>query len=58
MSIAKRPPMVKGHEYDAFCDRRTYCYLRKPGVSSSIKRSFRRRWRSTARAEIAAALTD
>ena len=56
--IAKRPKMINGSEYDAFCDRRVYCYLGRPGVARAIKRTYRRRWRREARSEIAAALID
>jgi len=56
--IAKRPKMINGSEYDAFCERRVYCYLGRPGVARAIKRAYRRRWRREARSEIAAALID
>ena len=53
MSKTTRPPLKQqGEETDTFTRwRRLYCYLQRAGVTSGIKRDYRRRARHKANEE-------
>ena len=44
-------PLKNGAEYDCFYARGIYCYLKKAGVASSIKKYYNRRTRRTWKAK-------
>ena len=47
--MGTRQKLRGGDEWDVLCARDLYCYLRRPGVASRIKRAMRRRRRREGR---------